>query len=87
MEMRKFVIELHADGSMTWAEYSEPRDADELLRLIKDSVVDRRKEVVAKAVEYARRGDCKGVETMQTCEAEDRRIGIIIDRVCRGYKV
>lgn len=24
MEMRKFIVELHTDGSMTWAEYSEP---------------------------------------------------------------
>ena len=24
MEMRKFIIELHTDGSMTWNEYSEP---------------------------------------------------------------
>ena len=23
MEMRKFIIELHTDGSMTWAEYTE----------------------------------------------------------------
>ena len=27
MEMRKFVVELHIDGSMSWAEYSEPIDA------------------------------------------------------------
>ena len=27
MEMRKFIIELHTDGSITWAEYSEPREA------------------------------------------------------------
>lgn len=26
MEMRKFIIELHTDGSMLWAEYSEPRE-------------------------------------------------------------
>lgn len=26
MEMRKFIIELHTDGSITWAEYSEPRE-------------------------------------------------------------
>lgn len=26
MEIRKFIIELHTDGSMTWAEYSEPRE-------------------------------------------------------------
>ena len=26
MEMRKFIIELHTDGSVTWAEYSEPRE-------------------------------------------------------------
>ena len=24
MEMRKFIVELHTDGSMTWNEYSEP---------------------------------------------------------------
>lgn len=24
MQMRKFIIELHTDGSMTWNEYSEP---------------------------------------------------------------
>ena len=24
MEMRKFVVELHTDGSMTWSEYTEP---------------------------------------------------------------
>ena len=27
MEMRNFIIELHTDGSITWAEYSEPREA------------------------------------------------------------
>ena len=26
MEMRKFIIELHTDGSMTLNEYSEPRE-------------------------------------------------------------
>lgn len=25
MEMRKFIIELHTDGSMTWNEYEEPK--------------------------------------------------------------
>ena len=24
MEMRKYIVELHTDGSMTWNEYSEP---------------------------------------------------------------
>lgn len=24
MEIRKFIIELHTDGSITWVEYSEP---------------------------------------------------------------
>ena len=24
MEMRKFIIELHGDGSMTWVKYEEP---------------------------------------------------------------
>ena len=26
MEIRKFIVELHTDGSITWAEYSEPRE-------------------------------------------------------------
>lgn len=29
MEMRKFVIELHTDGSMTWAEYTEPSSKED----------------------------------------------------------
>lgn len=27
MEMRKFIVEIHPDGSMTCCEYEEPRDA------------------------------------------------------------
>ena len=26
MIMRKFIVELHTDGSMAWAEYCEPRE-------------------------------------------------------------
>lgn len=29
MEMRKFIIELHADGSMTWSEYIEPNTRED----------------------------------------------------------
>lgn len=29
MEMRKFIIEMHTDGSMTWAEYTEPMNKDD----------------------------------------------------------
>ncbi len=87
MEMRKFIVELHTDGSMTWADYAEPRDAGELLRLVKDCVVDRRKEVEAQALERARRGDSAGVEVMRVCATEDRLIEIIIDRVRRDYGV
>jgi hypothetical protein len=28
MEMRKFIIERHPDGQMTWCEYEDPRDYD-----------------------------------------------------------
>lgn len=87
MEMRKFIVDLDADGRMTWAEYTEPRDAGELLRLIKDCVVDRRKEVKAQALERARRGDSAGVEAMRVCATEDRLIEIIIDHVRRDYGV
>lgn len=26
MEIRKFIVELHPDGKMTWCEYEEPKD-------------------------------------------------------------
>lgn len=29
MEMRKFTIELHSDGSMTWAEYTQPNSEED----------------------------------------------------------
>lgn len=29
MIMRKFIIELHTDGSMTWAEYTEPHSQED----------------------------------------------------------
>ena len=87
MEMRKFVVELHTDGRMTWAEYPEPRDARELLRLVRDCVIDRRMEVEARALECAHRDDSDGVELMRVCATEDRLIEILIDRVCKDYGV
>lgn len=27
MEMRKFIIEIHPDGKLTWCEYVDPKDA------------------------------------------------------------
>ena len=27
MEMRKFIIEIHPDGKLTWCEYEDPKDA------------------------------------------------------------
>lgn len=27
MEMRKFIIEIHPDGKLTWCEYEDPNDA------------------------------------------------------------
>lgn len=29
MEMRKFIVELHTDGSMTWAEFTEPHSKED----------------------------------------------------------
>lgn len=43
MEMRNFIIEMHTDGSMTWAEYAEPLNKDGRNRLFVqalESVVD-----------------------------------------------
>lgn len=27
MEMRKFIIEIHPDGTLSWREYEDPKDA------------------------------------------------------------
>ena len=37
MEMRKFIIELHPDGSMSWAEYAEPINKEERDRLFSEA--------------------------------------------------
>ena len=29
MQMRKFIVELHTDGSMTWSEYTEPNSRED----------------------------------------------------------
>ena len=29
MEIRKFIIELHTDGSITWSEYTEPNNRED----------------------------------------------------------
>lgn len=42
MEMRKYIIEMHGDGSMTWAEYTNPNnkeDRDNLCSKAMDRVV------------------------------------------------
>lgn len=28
MEIRKFIVEIHPDGKMTWCEYEEPEDSE-----------------------------------------------------------
>lgn len=28
MEIRKFIVELHPDGKMTWCEYEDPKDSE-----------------------------------------------------------
>lgn len=46
MEIRKFIVELHPDGRMTWAEYTEPNSKED-----RDYLCGRAFQEVAKDLE------------------------------------
>ena len=69
MEMRKFIVELHSDGRMTWVEYEDQKEnpVEKIIRAI-----EQRKE---KQQESARRaakcGDMESMRVNQVAALED----------------
>ena len=69
MEMRKFIIELHSDGSMTWVEYVDQKE-NPVEKIIK--AIEQRKE---RQQDRARRaagcGDIESMRVNQNAAVED----------------
>ena len=60
MEMRKFVIELHGDGSMTWVEYEDQKE-NPFEKIIK--AIEQRKEAQQNRARLA--AGCGDLESMR----------------------
>lgn len=64
MEMRKFIIELHSDGKISWVEYADQKD-DPVKKIIK--AIEQRKE---RQQDRARRAvECGDMESMRVNQA------------------
>lgn len=79
MEMRKFAIELHRDGRMTWVEYADQKE-DPVKKIIK--AIEQRKEAQQdRARRAAECGDMEGVRENQIAALEDYLIIRLIRRI------
>jgi hypothetical protein len=73
MEIRKFIIELHPDGKMTWCEFEEQRDyiPGMSAKKFQEAVLKARQDVIGKVVschllesDYGK-GICEGAKYME----------------------
>lgn len=81
MEMRKFIIELHSDGSMTWVEYVDHKE-DPFKKIIK--AIEQRKEAQQnRAQQAASCGDMESMRVNQNAAVEDWLILRLIKHTIR----
>ena len=81
MEMRKFIIELHGDGSMTWVEYEDQKE-NPVEKIIK--AIEQRKETQQnRARQAAGCGDIESMRVNQNAALEDRLILQLINHTIR----
>lgn len=84
MEMRKFIIERHPDGKMTWCEYEEPvysvsanykAGAQDAYNTIINILEKRKKKIADIAISYKFRGDQESWrKALLDCESTDECI-------------
>lgn len=81
MEMRKFLIELHSDGSMSWVEYADQKE-DPVKKIIKaiEQRKERQQDEARRAVEC---GDMESMRFNQAAAVEDWLILQLIKRTIR----
>lgn len=81
MEMRKFIIELHGDGSMTWVEYEDQKE-NPFEKIIK--AIEQRKETQQnRARRAAECGDMESMRVNQNAAVEDWLILQLIKHTIR----
>ena len=81
MEMRKFIIELHGDGSMTWVEYEDQKE-NPVEKIIK--AIEQRKETQQnRARRAAGCGDLESMRVNQYAALEDNFILQLIKHTIR----
>lgn len=81
MEMRKFVIELHGDGSMTWVEYEDQKEnhVEKIIKAIEQRK-ERQQDRARRAVEC---GDLESMRVNQNAALEDWLILQLIKHTIR----
>lgn len=69
MEMRKFIIELHRDGKMSWVEYEDQKE-NPVKKIIKaiEQRKERQQDRARRAVEC---GDMESMRVLQAAAVED----------------
>lgn len=85
MEMRKFIIELHPDGKMTWCEYEDSRDSrisayNAALRdVIKRLTVEHANYITMSAITDSDKDRVNYIESAVTC----KRLARIIENMAK----
>ena len=81
MEMRKFIIELHGDGSMTWVEYEDQKEnpVEKIIKAIEQRK-ERQQDRARQAVEC---GDMESMKVNQNAALEDWLILQLIKHTIR----
>lgn len=69
MEMRKYIIELHSDGSMSWVEYEDQKEnpVEKIIKAIEQRK-ERQQDRARRAVEC---GDMESMKVNQAAALED----------------
>lgn len=81
MEMRKFIVELHRDGKMSWVEYADQKE-DPVKKII--NAIEQRKEAQQnRARQAASCGDMESMRESQAAALEDWLILQLIKRTIR----
>lgn len=83
MEMRKFVIELHGDGSMTWVEYEDRDQKENPVEKIIKAIEQRKEAQQNRARQAAGCGDIECMRVNQNAALEDWLILQLIKHTIR----
>ena len=81
MEMRKFIIELHRDGRISWVEYAD-QEEDTVKKII-NAIKQRKERQQYRAQRAVERGDVESMRENLTSAVEDWLILKLIKYIIR----